>query len=120
MARQFKDNVTQDLWPEGGPPQKEMTEREKGLQKLGDEAAVEFEKDRVQRATQGPIRNTIGKYATKYLADPVFKMISAGNRLRREEDAVILEERKRALGYKKGGSVRGSGCCTKTKKCKMY
>jgi len=23
-------------------------------------------------------------------------------------------------GYKKGGSVRGSGCCKRTKKCKMY
>ena len=23
-------------------------------------------------------------------------------------------------GYKKGGKVRGSGCCKRTKKCKMY
>jgi hypothetical protein len=120
MARQFKDGVTQDMWPAEGPPKEEMTERERGLQKLRDQAAVGFEKDRAQRDTQGPIRNTIGKYATKYLADPIFNALSSGNRLRREEDAVMYEERKKALGYKKGGAVRGSGCCTKTKKCKMY
>jgi hypothetical protein len=35
-----------------------------------------------------------------------------------------MKEREEAVqkpkGYKKGGKVRGSGCCKRTKKCKMY
>ena len=36
-----------------------------------------------------------------------------------------LEKRREAAGiepgsYKKGGKVRGNGCCKRTKKCKMY
>ena len=108
------------MWPAGGAPNGDMTERERGLQKIRMEAAAAAARDKAQRDTQGPIRNTIGKYATKYLADPIFDSLSSGNRLRREEDAVIYDERAKALGYKKGGAVRGSGCCTKVKKCKMY
>ena len=64
---------------------------------------------------EGFIRDAAAKGALGLLP----KMMTKGDR-KKEKAVAAGNEAKGTSTMKKGGKVRGSGCCKRTKKCKMY